>query len=307
MKIAVIGAGPTGCAAALSLALAGAEVTVVSDGRHGVGEHLPAACTPLLQQLGLQPPDQIVCTGILSGDWQQDSIANPLGGGWLLDRARFGEGLRQALRARGIRLLEPARLVGLEPGWRVHLDQGELTCDFLVDASGRRGVVARRLGIPRHRYCRQRALVGWLNGPAEEDATLCVEELGANWAYTCRIAPGRRVAALLGSGELDWSELQRGRLLGPRLGGYLLEGSPRIVPADSSLLEEVSGPGWLALGDAAASTNPLVGQGLFAALQAGISASRLVGASAEALRSHRDGLRDRFHHLLLAFSSRGGA
>jgi len=249
LKIAVIGAGPTGCAAALSLARAGAEVSLISDGRHGVGEHLPAACTPLLQQLGLQPPDEIACTGILSG---------------------------------------------------------ELICDFLVDASGRRGVVARRLGIPRHRYCRQRALVGWLNGPAEEDATLCVEELGANWAYTCRIAPGRRVAALLGSGQLDWSELQRGRLLGPRLRDYVLEGSPRIVPADSSLLEEVSGPGWLALGDAAASTNPLVGQGLFAALQAGISASRLVGASAEALRAHRDGLRDRFHQLLLAFSSRSG-
>ena len=302
MKIAVVGAGPTGCAAALSLAQAGFQVSLISDGRHGVGEHMPAACAPLLLQLGIPTRDLVACSGIVAGEWHWDALSHPLGGGWLLDRARFGESLRQAVRQRGIALLEPTRLVGLEPGWRLQLDQGEVRCDFLVDASGRRGVVARRLGIVRHRYTCQRALVGWLSGASEPDASLCVEELGENWAYTCRVAEGRRVAALLGPGELDWEQLQRGQLLAPRLRGYTLQAPPRIVPADASLLEEVSGPGWLALGDAAASTDPMVGQGLFAALRAGLSAPRLVGASAEVLRDHRDQLRERFHQLLLALS-----
>lgn len=73
---------------------------------------------------------------------------------------------------------------------------------------------------------------------------------------------------------------------------------PRIVPADSSLLEEVSGPGWLALGDAAASTDPRAGQGLWAALLAGLSAARLVGASSQVLRDYREEVRERFHRVL---------
>ena len=292
MKIAVVGAGPTGCAAALTLARAGAQVQLISDGRHGVGEHLPGACLPLLQQLGLSVADHLECTGITSGTWRWDGISHPLGGGWLLDRARFGESLRQAVREQSIAVLEPVRLRGLEPGWRLHLDQGELSCDFVVDASGRRGVVARRLGITRHRYTRQRALVGLLHGPLDDqDRSLCVQDLGPDWSYTCRIAPGRRVTALLGGGELEWS-----RLAHPP--GYTLPDPPRIVPADSSLLEEVSGPGWLALGDAAASTDPRAGQGLWAALLAGLSAARLVGASSQVLRDYREEVRERFHRVL---------
>lgn len=298
----MIGAGPTGCAAALSLAQAGAEVILISDGRHGVGEHVPAACAPLLQQLSMEP-EGIPCTGIVSAlqpeqtPWHWEAIQHPLGGGWLVDRANFGKSLRQAVRERGLRLIEPARLLGLEPGWRLQLDQGEVRCDFVVDASGRRGVVARRLGIPRHRYCRQRALVGWLRGPADDaDATLCVEGMGIDWGYTCRIAAGRRVAAVLGPAELEW---KTGDLIGGRLQGYTLEGPPRILPADATLLEAVSGPGWLALGDAAATSNPLAGHGLFNALQAGLAAARLVGATAAVLADYQEEVRERFHRLLI--------
>lgn len=302
MRIAVIGAGPTGCAAALTLARAGAEVTLVSDGAHAAGEHLPAACVPLLQQLSIEAKG-IACTGIISAlqpdqpTWHWEAIRHPLGGGWLLDRTGFGEQLRGKVREQGVNLLEPARLLGLEPGWRLHLDRGELRCDFLVDASGRRGIAARRLGIPRHRYCRQRALVGRLRGPvSDEDATLCVEGLGGDWAYTCRIAAGRRVAAVLGSGELTW---RTGPQVESRLQGYSLEAPPRILPADATLLEEVSGPGWLALGDAAATFNPLAGHGLFNALQAGLAAARLVDASVETLRDYQQEVRERFHRLLI--------
>ncbi len=248
-------------------------------------------------------PEGIECAGIVSAlrgeepPWHWDSINHPLGGGWLLDRPGFGERLRQAVRGSGLQLLEPARLLNLEPGWRLQLDRGELRCDFVVDASGRRGVVARRLGITRHRYCRQRALVGWLSGPAgDEDATLCVEGLGRDWGYTCRVAKGRRVAAVLGPAELEW---RTGSLIRSRLKDYTLQGKPQILPADSTLLEEVSGPGWLALGDAAATSNPLAGHGLFNALQAGLAAAHLVGATAEVLRDYQEEVRDRFHRLLI--------
>ena len=298
MKIAIVGAGPAGCAAALALHEAGAHVQVISDGGHGVGEHLPGACAPLLPALDYQPSQ---CVGIRFGeDWQWDGISHPLGGGWLLDRARFGHSLRRAVLGRGVPILEPSRLIQLEPGWKLHLDTGPLDCDFVIDASGRRGVVARRLGIQRHRYTRQRALVGQLHGPAQdEDAVLRVQPLDPDWAYTCRTGPGRRVAALVGEGELDWANLPFA------LPGYQLQAPPRIVPADATLLEEVSGPGWLAIGDAAASHDPIAGQGILAALQAGRNTPHLVDASSQILRDYQEQIRDRFHRLLFGRAQEG--
>ena len=48
MRVAVVGSGPAGCAAAIALCRAGADVVLVGDGLDGVGEQLtrrPARCS----------------------------------------------------------------------------------------------------------------------------------------------------------------------------------------------------------------------------------------------------------------------
>ncbi len=63
---------------------------------------------------------------------------------------------------------------------------------------------------------------------------------------------------------------------------FELQTVPRVVAAMSSRLDCVSGPGWLAVGDAAMAFDPLSSQGLKEALASGIRA----GA---ALNSHLAG------------------
>ena len=109
MRVAVVGSGPAGCAAAIALCRAGRDVVLVGDGLDGVGEQLHPAARPLLARLGLERlPGQLDCVGVRAA-WHsaelqdQHFLSHPFGNGWLLDRARFGETLRQAAVAAGAR------------------------------------------------------------------------------------------------------------------------------------------------------------------------------------------------------------
>ena len=56
---------------------------------------------------------------------------------------------------------------------------------------------------------------------------------------------------------------------------------PRIAIAPTAILSAVAGPGWLAVGDAAACLDPLLSQGLTRALEDGIAAAdAIAGAQA---------------------------
>lgn len=319
MRVAVVGSGPAGCAAAIALLRAGADVTLLGDGRDGVGEQLHPAARPLLARLGLEClTGQLECVGVRAA-WrspvahEQPFLSHPLGSGWLLDRASFGATLRAAATAAGAVLRAPARLRGLTRGpgasssvrsvWRLVLSDGTLDCDWIVDATGRRADVARLLGVARRRHDRQVALVGWLAAaagrPDDADATLTVETTAHGWWYGCRLPGGRRVAGLVGPARrLDaraWeAELRATRLLAPLLEGYRVAHAPVARAADSSILERCHGPGWLAIGDAAVSWDPLASRGLVAALASGLEAASLVGASASRRAAWQEEIEGRF-------------
>jgi len=310
MRVAVVGSGPAGCAAAIALCRAGADVVLVGDGRDGVGEQLHPAARPLLARLGLERlTGQLECVAVRAA-WRsaelhdQNFLSHPLGNGWLLDRVGFGETLRRAALAAGAVLREPARLLGAArtgaAGWRLELSDGAHACDWLVDATGRRGAVARLLGVKRLRFDRQIALVGWLvTDPGDDvDATLTVESTSSGWWYTCRLPEGRRVAGWVIRSRPDartWeARLRATRHLAPLVAGYRVERPPVVRVADSSLLERCFGPGWIAIGDAAASYDPLASRGLVDALSSGIEAATLIGAPAARLAAWQASLEARF-------------
>jgi len=309
-RVAIVGSGPTGCAAAIALARAGADVVLVGDGRDGVGEQLHPAARPLLQRLGLAClTGQLDCVGVRAA-WHapelhaQDFVGHPFGNGWLLDRATFGATLRRAAANAGAELRPAARLVGLAPArgpaaagsrWTIDLEDGSLACDFVVDATGRSAAVARLLGIARRRFDRQVALVGWLAASEDaddRDATLTVETTRDGWWYSCRLPGGRRVAGIVGTERVPpsaWEGLLRAtRHVAPLVARYRLMRGPIACAAGSTLLERSSGDGWIALGDAATSFDPLASRGLVAALADGIDAASLVGAPAARLRAWQE-------------------
>jgi len=312
MRVGIIGTGPAGCAAAIALSRLGRKVILIGDDVDGVGEQLHPAARPLLASLGLSTlPDQLECYGVRSA-WhapelaEQHFLSHPLGTGWLLDRRTFGQLLRQAAIRDGVLLRSPCRLTGIKreanskEGWQLQLSKGEESCDWLIDATGRRGTLTRLLGVKRRIIHRQVAVVGWLRADQHDDhdQTLTVESTSKGWWYSCRLPQNRRVAGYVTGGKPEaetWEDrLRATRHLGPLVKHYRVDQACVTRAADSTILEQCFGPKWIAVGDAAVSYDPLASRGLVSALKSGLDAAALVGASEEELEAWQKELETHF-------------
>ena len=130
---------------------------------------------------------------------------------------------------------------------------------------------------------------------AEDECDSCtlVEACADGWWYSALLPGGRLMAVYMTDADLlrrqrgSWHAFWQARLqqtmhTQARLRAFDLQAAPRVVAANSSRLDRVSGRGWLAVGDAAMAFDPLSSQGLMQALASGIRAG-------EALNRHLAG------------------
>ena len=302
--VVVVGAGPAGAATALMLARGCRTLLVdrieedAATGSHRIGESLPAAAWRLLRDMGLwedfQGQGHLPCH-VRQSHWadSQPSIANSLrdadGPGWLLDRVRFDAWLRDWARRRGAALVAPARAAALAAsaeGWRLTLVRRNrpltVAARWLVDAGGRAAPLARMLRLGRTRA--DRLICRWMAGPSEALGTgLVVAAEPDGWWYAAALPGGRWIAAFHTDADLPVARatsegpvlLARARaqsVLTPFLDGLTIapDAPIGVCAAYSAWIERVAGPGWIAVGDAALSCDPLSGQGLFNALYSGV-------------------------------------
>jgi 2-polyprenyl-6-methoxyphenol hydroxylase-like FAD-dependent oxidoreductase len=169
-RVAIIGGGPGGSACALTLAKLGVpDVLLIEAGDYAqfrIGESIPPEANHLLQTLGIAQDflfeGHAPCYGSCSY-WgsdkrgYNDTLMNPLGHGWHLERSRFNRFMAAQARLRGIELLTNARLASSSEaggGFALQLTLGgtsqqraaSVHADFVVDASGTRAVFARQRG-----------------------------------------------------------------------------------------------------------------------------------------------------------------
>src|SRR6185369_6589717 len=141
----------------------------------------------------------------------------------------------------------------------------------------------------------------------DADTRTMVESAPDGWWYTALLPCGRRVVAWLTDADLaDRTALLSpggfaARLLesphvGARLAcfGYELQGRPRGSGAGSARLDRFAGDGWLAVGDAALSFDPLSSQGMLNALYTGLRGGQALAA---ALAGDRAGIAGYAHRL----------
>lgn len=309
--VVVVGAGPAG--AATALLLAPFHQTLLVDRAEmddrvqlvaRIGESLPAAARRLLQDMGLwedfQNQGHVPCYGTRSvwggpqAIWA-DSIRDPDGPGWHLDRARFDAWLRRSATDRGAALVAPAQavdLVSTADGWQLtllrHGRRLTVSSRFLVDAGGRTAPLAKMLG--NHHRAGDRLACCWCHGTSSGDAgvTITIAEPDG-WWYTAPLPSGRRVLAFHTDADLPVAKelagvenpLARARRqtdLASLLStvGFQPIGHAGYCAAHSSWMEATAGPGWLAVGDAALACDPLSSQGLLNALYSGLMAARAV-------------------------------
>jgi flavin-dependent dehydrogenase len=321
----IIGGGPAGAATAIALARIGASVVLAdrSDNDNDTfGESLPPSVRPLLARLGVwdaflgtEPRPCYANRSSWGSDGQiidHDFIRDPHGHGWHIDRTRFETMLRTQAAMAGACVLQGAAIdveeKRREGPWRLRLagPHGELVAvaPFVVDAGGRATSFARRQGARKSRIDRLIAATAFLTSqePSTCEGVTLIEAVEDGWWYSAPLPDGRLAAAFFTDADLPsvrttqtvdgWmSLLSECRPTRERVAehGYQLTGPPRIVRAGSGVLDRITGDGWLAVGDAAATFDPLSSHGIGAALDGGLRAASVIQAhlSGDGDASHR--------------------
>lgn len=296
--VCIFGAGPAGVATAIRLAEHGAAVTILDRPRHGpawIGETFAGGIRAPLEALGLwdgfcaahhAPSYEIRSAWGTVERAASSTMVMPYGHAWHVDRERFNHDLSRAAVARGCSLRPYRTLVRVarcSDGWDVHVDSdAPLRARFLVDATGRCCALGRRLGARRRHLDKLIAVVR--RAPRHADPryghAIVVETCPAGWWYAAPTPNGHVLAFLTDHDLLD-------RV---RPGGEV-----HIVAAESAVFDGASPSGWLAVGDAFASHDPLFGTGVIHALRDGLRAADAVAVQArtgdpsalDALHDHR--------------------
>jgi flavin-dependent dehydrogenase len=299
--VLIVGGGPAGLAAAITLRQQGKTVCVARrwGGRHTgrAGESLSASALTSIDALGLlnefyadeHPP----CYGNCSS-WGNnklsyfDFIQSPKGTGWYIDRPKFDQMLRKEALVAGVNFITTNSIATLQQSgdaWNYKHEGNTIGAKVIIDASGRQSWLSRQLGIKRNVEDKQVAIVALVQASQPlRNLHSMVEAVSDGWWYVADA--GNQVVCIFFT---DPDLHQRAELTDPdywiakkretifvkhrvQAGLYQLVKPPELTSAASSSLEQYAGRGWFAVGDAACAMDPLSSHGIAFALCSGIDA-----------------------------------
>lgn len=303
--VAVIGGGPAGCAAALSLRQRVPRSSVVLLEASGydsprIGEVLPAAALPILRQLdvlgqfhaaGFAPSNAVFSAWGSGHAVERHALYSAMGGGWHLDRCAFDGLLAQAAEDAGAELRRHAAVRALrrEPGqgWTLDLGgQGKLKARQLIWACGRNWRLARYLSARVRVHDGLTAYIRFFSAAGSAVGTM-VESRPEGWWYTANLPGARRVVACVTESDIaralgiktaeGWYRgLAQTKLISSCAIDARWEIDRMVRTAGLVTTNPVFGPDWIAAGDSAFAPDPLSSQGIVRALRSGMFAAYAV-------------------------------
>jgi menaquinone-9 beta-reductase len=309
--VAVVGGGPAGAAAAISLARQGRSVVLVDKARFPrdkiCGDGLTAGALRLLEHLGLepaavpswQPVDDVV---VRAPSGHEVTFPLPRGSGAyavVCRRAELDAALLDVVRAAGATVLEGHACSGAtERADRVVLDVdgiGEVHARYAIGADGMWSPLRKHLGLgaPDYRGEWHAFRQYFTNvGPraASELFVWFEADLLPGYAWSFPLPGGRanvgfgiqrdggKVARVQDMKQL-WPDLLERPHIQAALGPDAVPESPHRAWPIPARIDDITltGARTLFVGDAAAATDPMTGEGIGQALLTGILAAEAIG------------------------------
>ncbi|ARZ72387.1 alkylhalidase [Streptomyces albireticuli] len=317
--VAIIGAGPAGCTAALTLHKLGHEPVVFerdSFPRYRIGESLLPGSLSIFDRLGLQ--DRIDAAGFVEKPsatflWGQDeapwtfSFTTPKTSPWVFDHAiqvkreEFDQLLLDEVKERGIEVHEntPVSHVDIADPGKVSLTAGQggdarqVECDFVIDAGGANGPLARKLKVRRYdEFYKSFAIWSYFRCPdpfeGDLNGTTYSITFEDGWVWMIPLKGDLYSVGLV----VDRSKSSEVKERGPDR--FYRESLAKAVRAkeilgDAEMVDEVrvvhdwsydsevySGGRYFLSGDSACFTDPLFSQGVHLATQSAVSAAAAI-------------------------------
>jgi flavin-dependent dehydrogenase len=281
-EVWVLGGGPAGATASLLLASWGhsVELSTRPAGDHRLAVSIPPSAAKLFDAVGVS--DAIDAAGFIRSTgntvwWGgSDARVEPFTAGargWQLEVDRLSQVLLDRAMATGVRV---DRRIVSEPA----------RSGFVLDCTGRAGIVARLNGVRRHTIGpRTIALVGeWRRSdawPVPDETHTLIESYDDGWMWSVPIAAGaRHICAMVdpqrsglarggSSTDVYLAEIDKTREFKRLSAGAALQDGPRGWDASPYEATEYAGEHWLLVGDAGSFIDPLSSVGVKKALASG--------------------------------------